>query len=116
MATGPTPRASSQSPRASNSAVIVPKVRVSWISSPPTTRRTQAVIDFLWTSRPAQDGWTISMAGIPDREKMDGTIRTGGRDGPRGMEQFALGAPRRGGGDRAGFERVEPDRGRGPDS
>src|SRR5512135_651758 len=106
MATWVTPSEASQSAISSNSAVVVPKRRECRMTSPSTMSVAQARIEALCTSSPAQ--WACRMS--------IGVLRLGppaAREGPRGMEQFALGAPRVRGGDRVGFDGgVEPSRGR----
>src|SRR5512135_2782263 len=105
MATWVMPSEASQSAISSNSAVVVPKRRECRMTSPSTMSVAQARIEALCTSSPAQ--WACRMS--------IGILRLGppaAREGPRGMEQFALGAPRVRGGDRVGFDGgVEPSPG-----
>src|SRR5262249_25358450 len=63
MATWVHPHASSQAESASNSTVIVPKVRISWTqpSSPPGIT-TQATTVFLCTSKPAHRSYRTCIA------------------------------------------------------
>src|SRR5262245_14902810 len=67
MATWVTPSSASQSPSASNWLVMVPKVRVCCCTFPlAARRRTQTTTVFLWTSRPAHEGYTRSIGDLPE--------------------------------------------------
>src|SRR5262245_59690259 len=93
MATCVTPSSANQSANSSRSAVMVPKVRV-WRCTLPlaVTRRTQATTVSLWTSRPAQAEWRMSMADSrrpgPGRQRAD--EQSALRALPRGMRQFRV--------------------------